>query len=84
MTIYQYDSGSPLRNQQLGQVTGTLGNVGHAQRQALPGHQLERRQRGRPHFSIPTLGINVPLYGNNGNANLCAAAPVHHRVAAPT
>ena len=26
-------------------------------------------------FCIPTLGINVPLYGNNGNANLCAAAP---------
>ena len=26
-------------------------------------------------FSIPSLGINVPLYGNNGNANLCAAAP---------
>ncbi len=26
-------------------------------------------------FSIPTLGINVPLYGNNGNANLCSAAP---------
>ena len=27
VTIYQYDSGSPLRNQQLGQVTGTYGNV---------------------------------------------------------
>jgi hypothetical protein len=26
-------------------------------------------------FSIPTLGINIPLYGNNPNANLCAAAP---------
>ena len=26
-------------------------------------------------FSMPSLGINVPLYGNNGNANLCAAAP---------
>ena len=26
-------------------------------------------------FSIPSLGINVPLFGNNGNANLCAAAP---------
>ncbi len=26
-------------------------------------------------FSIPSLGINVPLYGNNGNANLCGAAP---------
>ena len=26
-------------------------------------------------FSIPTLGINVPLFGINPNANLCAAAP---------
>jgi len=26
-------------------------------------------------FAIPTLGISVPLYANNGNANLCAVAP---------
>ena len=26
-------------------------------------------------FSIPSLGISVPLFGNNGNANLCGAAP---------
>jgi hypothetical protein len=26
-------------------------------------------------FSIPTLGINVPLFGNSGTANLCAVAP---------
>ena len=29
-------------------------------------------------FSMPSLGINVPLYGNNGNANLCARRSVHH------
>src|ERR1039458_4033733 len=27
VTIYNYDSGSPLRNQQIGLVTGTIGNV---------------------------------------------------------
>ena len=34
-------------------------------------------------FSIPTLGINVPLYGNNGNANLCQRGAVHHELAPP-
>ena len=49
VTIYQYDSGSPLRNQQIGQVTGTYGNVALAQRQALPGHQFQRRERRGAH-----------------------------------
>jgi len=75
VTIYQYDSGSPLRNQQLGQVTGTYGNVA-----ALNGRLFRvinsNAGNGVAHtFSIPQLGINVPLYGNNGNANLCGAAP---------
>lgn len=75
VTIYQYDSGSPLRNQQLGQVGGTYGNV------AVLNHKLFRvinsnAGNGVAHtFSMPSIGINVPLYGNNSNANLCAAAP---------
>jgi len=75
MTIYNYDSGSPLRNQQVGQVAGTSGNVA-----LLNGKTFKvinsNAGNGVGHtFSIPTLGINVPLYGNSGNANLCAAAP---------
>ena len=75
VTIYQYDSGSPLRNQQLGQVTGTYGNVA-----ALNGRLFRvinsNAGNGVGHtFSIPAIDVNVPLYGNNGNANLCAAAP---------
>jgi hypothetical protein len=75
MTIYQYDSGSPLRNQQVGQVAGTVGNV--ALLNGKPYHVINSNAgNGVAHtFSIPTLGINVPLYGNNGNANLCGAAP---------
>jgi hypothetical protein len=75
VTIINYDSGSPLRNQQIGQVTGTAGNV------ALLNGKLfqvinSNAGNGVAHtFSIPTLGINVPLYGNSGNANLCGAAP---------
>ncbi|HLM96523.1 MAG TPA: hypothetical protein VK283_09405 [Acidimicrobiales bacterium] len=75
VTIYQYDSGSPLRNQQIGQVSGTYGNVA-----ALNGRLFRvidsNSGNGVAHtFSIPSLGINVPLYGNNSNANLCGAAP---------
>ncbi len=75
VTIYQYDSGSPLRNQQLGQVTGTIGGSA-----TLNGKRFtvinSNAGNGVGHtFSIPTLGISVPLYGNNSNANLCSAAP---------
>jgi hypothetical protein len=75
VTIYQYDSGSPLRNQQLGQVTGTAGNVA-----ALNGKLFRvidsNSGNGVGHtFTIPALGINVPLCGNDSNANLCGVAP---------
>ena len=75
VTIYNYDSGSPLRNQQIGLVAGTIGDT-----VSLNGKTIllvnSNAGNGVGHtFSIPTLGINVPLYGNNGNANLCAAAP---------
>jgi hypothetical protein len=75
VTIYNYDSGSPLRNQQIGLVTGTTGNV--ALLNGKPIHLINANVgNGVGHtFSIPTLGINVPLFGNNGNANLCAVAP---------
>ena len=71
MTIYQFDSGSPLRNQQLGQVTGTIGNQAMLKcsdpTQAAPcGTTFKainaNAGNGVGHtFSIPTLGISVPL-----------------------
>ena len=75
VTIYNYDSGSPLRNQQIGLIRGTTGNIA-----TLNGKPIRlvnsNAGNGVGHtFSIPTLGINVPLYGNNANANLCAVAP---------
>jgi hypothetical protein len=80
VTIYQYDSGSPLRNQQIGQVTGTRGDVatlnGRTFRVINSNATKGFGANGVGHtFSIPALGINVPLYGNNGNANLCGVAP---------
>jgi hypothetical protein len=75
VTIYQYDSGSPLRNQQLGQVTGTTG--GDATLNGKSFSVIDSNSgNGVGHtFSMPTLGISVPLYGNSSTATLCAAAP---------
>jgi hypothetical protein len=72
VTILQYDSGSPLRNQQVGQVTGTHMTVNGKSVSVINSNA----GNGVAHtFSIPTLGINVPLYALNGNDNLCGAAP---------
>ena len=56
-------------------MTGTYGNV--ATLNGKPFRVINSNAgNGVGHtFSMPSLGINVPLYGNNGNANLCAAAP---------
>ncbi len=76
VTIDQYDSGSPLRNQQIGSVYGTSGNAA-----TLNGKTIQLIDsnvgNGVGHtFSIPTLGVNVPLVGISGNAkNPCNAAP---------
>jgi hypothetical protein len=75
VTIEQYDSGSPLRNQEIGQVQGTSANA--ALLNGKPFRVIDSNSgNGVAHtFSMPSLGINVPLYGNSSNANLCGAAP---------
>jgi hypothetical protein len=75
VTIYQYDSGSPLRNQQLGQVTGTIGEDATLNGKTFSVIDSNTGNGVGHTFSIPTLGISVPLFGNDPNANLCAAAP---------
>jgi hypothetical protein len=74
-TIYNYDSGSPLRNQQLGQVTGTYGDVATLNGKAFRVINSNAGNGVGHTFSIPSLGVSVPLYGNSSNATLCAAAP---------
>lgn len=76
VTVLQYDGGVTLRNQVLGKVTGTVGGYmtvnGKRMTMITPntGH-------GETHtFTIPGLGVNVPLVGVNGNAkNFCTVAP---------
>lgn len=77
VTIYEYDSQGPLRNEAMGQVAGVIGGVeylnGHplsvanANGTTAPGHT----------FTVPGLGINVPLVGPPAkyDNNLCAVAP---------
>ena len=74
VTIYQYDSGSPLRNQQVGQVYGTDGGTATVNGKSI--HLVNSNAgAGVGHtFSVPSLGINVPLPGVAGD-KLCSAAP---------
>ena len=53
LTVEQFDSGSPLRNQQWGLVQGTIGQRCHLQRQDVLFVQLEHRQWGRPYVRHP-------------------------------
>jgi hypothetical protein len=74
VTIDQYDSGSPLRNQEIGQIEGTLGGVAdiNGKPTSLVNANLGN---GVGHtFSVPSLNINVPLVGADGNAsNFCSS-----------
>ncbi len=76
LTILQYDSGSPLRNQQWGQVQGTTGNIEILNGKAVSVYDSNSGNGVGHTFSIPTLGISVPLVGISSNAtNTCSLAP---------
>jgi hypothetical protein len=76
VTLYQYDSGSPLRNQQWGQIQGTVGGVALYNGRAASVINSNGTNGVGHTFSVPTLGISVPLLGINPNAkNPCGAAP---------
>jgi hypothetical protein len=75
VTIVQYDSGSPLRNQEIGQVQGTAANAALLNGKAFRVIDSNSGNGVAHTFSMPSLGINVPLYALNSNANLCGAAP---------
>ncbi|MGZ6643440.1 MAG: hypothetical protein ACXVFT_16655 [Solirubrobacteraceae bacterium] len=73
VTIYQYDTATGLRNPFLSQVRGTTGGVmtvdGTTLR-TLPPDDASHT------FTIPDLGVSVPLKGVADNAkNQCSVAP---------
>lgn len=76
LTIEQFDSGSPLRNQQWGQVAGTIGGTETLNNKTLSVYNSNTGNGVGHTFSIPTLGISVPLIGISPNAkNTCSTAP---------
>ena len=75
VTIYQFDSGSPLRNQQIGQVTGTIGDKAELNGNTFSVFNSNGVNGVGHTFSIPSIGLSVPLSGLSPNDTLCAAAP---------
>jgi hypothetical protein len=75
VTIYQFDSGSPLRNQQWGEVSGTIGDTAKLDGKTFRALNSYVDTMGHT-FTVPELGINVPLRGNKTTAkNFCTSGP---------
>jgi hypothetical protein len=82
MTVYQYDSGSPLRNQEWGQIQGTIGGTATLNGQTYSQYDSYTGNGVGHTFAIPTLNLSVPLVGVNGNAtNQCGLSPCHFKSA---
>jgi hypothetical protein len=76
LTVEQFDSGSPLRNQQWGLVQGTIGGVESYNGKIISAYNSNAGNGVGHTFAIPTLGINVPLVGVPSTANnVCSQAP---------
>lgn len=85
VTLYEYDGATPLRNQAYGEVTG----VGHTY--TVNGHHVSlikatSTKVGVAHtFTVPRLGINIPLAAVPSSAkNTCSVAPCHRSMAHET
>jgi hypothetical protein len=73
VTIYNFDSASALRNNWFGQASGTVGGV-----MTLDGKQTQgiNPDDASHVFSIPQIGLTVPIKGVADNAkNPCGNAP---------
>lgn len=77
VTDYQYDTGSPIRNQFFGRVTGTIGGTATLTGKRYRVLDSYEASQGIGHtFTVPSLGINVPFEGVSTTAkNICAKAP---------
>jgi hypothetical protein len=75
MTIYGYDGCTPLRNPYWGKVTGTIGGVEYVN--GKPTSELNSWSAcnvGHT-FSIPGIGLNVPMASPDLSATLCGTSP---------
>jgi hypothetical protein len=73
VTVYQYDTATGLRNNFLGQVRGTQGSTETYNGKTLTNVDPDLASHT---FTVPDLGISVPLPGVGSNAkNQCSVAP---------
>jgi hypothetical protein len=73
VTVYQFDTATGLRNNFLGQVRGTQGSI--ATLDGKPFRTLNGDDASHT-FTVPDLGISVPLSGVPDDAkNQCTATP---------
>jgi hypothetical protein len=75
MTVYQYDSGSPLRNQEWGQVQGTVGSSATLNGKSFKVYNSYTGTGVGHTFAVPALNVSVPLVGVSGTP--CGTAPCH-------
>jgi hypothetical protein len=75
MTILGYDGCTPLRNQVWGQVTGTIGNVAYENGKPITELNSWSGCNVGHTFSIPGIGLNVPMGSPSLTANLCGTSP---------
>jgi hypothetical protein len=75
MTILGYDGCTPLRNPYWGKVTGTLGNVEYVNGKPVSALNSWSGCNVAHTFSIPQIGLNVPMASPSLTANLCATSP---------
>ena len=75
MTIYGYDGCTPLRNPYWGLVTGTIGNVEHVNGKAVTSLNSWSGCNVGHTFSIPGIGLNVPMASPGLTASLCSTSP---------
>jgi hypothetical protein len=79
VTIYQFDTATGLRNNFLGQVRGTRGGVASLNGKLYSSIDPDLTSHT---FTVPDLGISVPLPGVGDNApNQCGAAPCSTKMA---
>lgn len=76
VTVYEYDTQGPLRNQEWGLVSGVDGATAYVNGKPLQVANAAGSTAPAHTFTIPVLGVNVPLVGVDPNAkNQCSVAP---------
>jgi hypothetical protein len=75
VTILGYDGCTPLRNPYFGKVTGTIGDVEYVNGRRYSVLNSWSGCNVGHTFSIPGIGLNVPMASPGLAANLCAVSP---------